>query len=118
VLDWIWSFLIGSTQQVVHGCEKSVTSVVLFSVPQGMVLGPLLYILYTAPLLDIITQHRVNAHQLYICVAPAETTIATDHIDAGLVDVKACLKASRLSLNLNQTQVMWLGSAQQLASAT
>ena len=32
-----------------------------------------------------------------------------------LVDIEACLKASRLRLNPNKTQVMWLGSPQQLA---
>jgi len=74
VPDWIWSFLSGCTQQVVYGGEQAVTSAVLFGVPQDTVLGPLLHILYTAPLLDIIAQHRVNAHQytddlqLYICI--------------------------------------------------
>jgi len=97
------------------------TSAVLFGVPQGTVPGPLLYILYTAPLLDIIMQRWVNAHQyvddlqLYICVLPAEATIATDHLDARLVDVEAWLKASRVRLNPCKTQFMWLGSAQQLA---
>jgi len=85
-LDWIRSFLSGRTQQVVYGGEHSVTSVVLFGVPQGTVLGPLLYILYTAPLFNIIAQHQVNAHQyvndllLYICVPSAEATIATDRL--------------------------------------
>jgi len=32
-----------------------------------------------------------------------------------LVDVKAWLRASRLRLNPTKTQVMWLGSGQQLA---
>jgi len=43
--DWIRSFLSGRTQQVVYGGEQSVTSAVLFGVPQGSVLGPLLYVL-------------------------------------------------------------------------
>jgi len=46
-LDWIWSFLGGRTEQVVYGGKQSVTSAVLFCVPQGMVLGSLL-VLYTA----------------------------------------------------------------------
>jgi len=47
-LDWIRSFLSGRTQQVVCGGEQLATSAVLFGVPQGTVLGLLLYILYTA----------------------------------------------------------------------
>jgi len=76
-LDWIRSFLSGRTQQVVFGGEQSVTSAVPFGVPQGTLLGPLLYTLYTAPLFDFVAQHRVNAHQyaddlqLHLCVPPA-----------------------------------------------
>jgi len=73
--------------------SKSCTAVVLFGVPQGTVLGPLPYILYTAPLFDITVQYQVNTHQyaddlqLYICMPLAEATIATDHLAACLVDV-------------------------------
>jgi len=50
---------------------------------------------------------------VYLCAAVA--TIAYDHFDACLVDVEAWLKASRLRLRPSKTQVMKLGSAQQLA---
>ena len=49
--------------------------------------------------------------QLYLCVSPSAASVATDRLSACLVDVEAC----RLRLNPSQTQVMWLGSAQQLA---
>jgi len=45
---------------------------------------------------------------------PAEASIATDHLDAFLVDVEAWLKASQLRLNPSKAQVMRLESAQQL----
>ena len=74
-----------------YGGEQSVTSSVLFGVPQGTVLGPLLYVLYTAPLSNVIASHQVNFHQyaddlqLYMCVPPAEASIATDRLEACLV---------------------------------
>ena len=46
---------------------------------------------------------------------PADAAVAVDRLGACLVDVEAWLKASRLRLNPSKTQVMWLGSAQQLA---
>ena len=115
VLNWIWSFLSGRTQQVVYNGERSVISAVLYDVPQGSVLGPLLYVLYAAPLFDVIAQHRVDVHQyaddtqLDLSVLPADAAAAVDRLGACLVDVEAWLKASRLRLNPSKTQFIWLG---------
>jgi hypothetical protein len=59
-----------------------------------MVLGPLLYVLYTAPLFSVIARPLINLHQyaddlpLYMCVPPSEASIATNHLDKGILDVK------------------------------
>ena len=41
--------------------------------------------------------------------------MAVERLDAFLVDIKTWLRASRLRLNSTKTQVVWLGSGQQLA---
>jgi hypothetical protein len=84
--------------------------VVLLGVPQGPVLGPLLYM---ALLFSVFAKHRIAAHhnaddlQLYLCVPPAEASVAADRLGECLVDVEVWLKASRLisRLNLSKTWI-------------
>ena len=63
VLEWIRSFLQGRTQQVLYNGQASKVQQLSFGVPQGSVLGPLLYVLYTAELSQVITQHGLRFHQ-------------------------------------------------------
>ena len=64
VLRWIHSFLSDRTRQVAYRGQLSTTQSLLFGVPQGSVLGPLLYILHTAKLEHVVTQHGMR-HCVY-----------------------------------------------------
>ena len=61
-LQWIISFLTELTQQIAYNSKLSSIQAVLFGVPQGSVLGPLLYVLYTAELFHIVARHRLRLH--------------------------------------------------------
>ena len=61
VLDWFISYLSCLTQSVFVGHE-STPSVLKCGVPQGSVLGPLLFTLYTHPLSTVICQSGLSCH--------------------------------------------------------
>jgi len=54
VLKWFSTYLSGRTQSVIIGDTTSSPRSVDFGVPQGSILGPLLFSLYVAPLQDIL----------------------------------------------------------------
>ena len=62
VLDWFKSYLTNRSQAVlIHG-NTSNFNPLNFGVPQGSVLGPVLYTLYARPLGSVIRPYEINNH--------------------------------------------------------
>ncbi len=62
VLDWVISYLSDRTQFVSTSDSKSDTQKLLRDVPQGSVLGAILFTIYTQPLRDIVRRHNMKCH--------------------------------------------------------
>jgi len=62
-ISWIQSYVHGRTQYVKMGQHQSSEATLEVGVPQGLVLGPLLFAVYCSPVADVIASHGVRYHQ-------------------------------------------------------
>jgi hypothetical protein len=117
VLNWLSSYLTNRSQFVRCGASKSTRRLVTCGVPQGSVLGPILFLLYTADLQRLVEQHRLQPHlyaddtQIYGACSPSETLQLQSRLSACVDDVAAWMRSNRLQLNSAKTEVLWCSSA-------
>jgi hypothetical protein len=83
------------------------------------VLGPLLFILYTASLHDVIQSHNIDSHfyaddsQLYSHCKPAELSVLKLRMIECINDVSDWMSSNRLKLNSAKTEFMWCSTPHQ-----
>jgi exonuclease III len=113
-LSWITSYLSGRSQKVVTGSEESCWESVINGVPQGSVLGPLLFTILVSDIGDAIKRGRYHLYaddtQLYYkCkVEDANTTIA--NINSDLQNIFDYSKRNCLKLNASKSKFIVIGS--------
>ena len=117
VLGWFRSYLVGRKQQVRCGGKFSPFVDLLCGVPQGSVLGPILFIIYTLDLVSLAAEHNLSLHQyaddsqVYGSCPSASTASLSADISLCVDKLADWMRSNRLQLNAGKTELMWCASA-------
>lgn len=107
-------YLTGRLQKVFCNDTYSSALDILSGVPQGSILGPLLFIVYTADILKAIQNCTVQAYaddtQVYIHFNHDDYLHATDLVNADLQKIKQVSEEHNLNLNSSKSCVMIFGN--------
>lgn len=125
---WYWwlgpelggsSYLADRSQQIKLDDVLSPSVTLPFGVPQGSVLGPILFTLYTTPLSTVIQDQAISHHlyaddsQLYISFSSGDSTRSLNSLKHCLDSVLKWMLLNKLKLNPGKTEFLLIGHEQQ-----
>jgi hypothetical protein len=118
VLQFFISYLSDRTQCVKIQNASSTSSELVFGVPQGSVLGPILFSLYTSRLGEIICKYDLDYHfyaddsQIYISFNPCqlEAESAIHRLELCISEIRIWMSSKFLKLNDDKTEFIIFGS--------
>ena len=115
-LSWFSSYLANRRQTVVVENHVSEEFILDCGVPQGSVLGPVLFVLYVGPLSTVIRGFGLSYHQ-YADDTQLYGTESAKRVDDVLSNTERCvlgagdwMSRNRLKLNGDKTEVMFVGN--------
>ena len=115
VLGWVESYLDSRKQKIKADGLLSDAFLLPHGVPQGSVLGPLLFTLYTTPLSHIVSKYNVT-HHLYADDTQIYLKIDSQNANSNLLELAHCLDAiqswmtnNKLKLDPDKTEFILIG---------
>ena len=109
-LSWFSDYLSGRKQRVVLGGELSDWTRLTKGVPQGSILGPMLFLVFVNNLSDVVEHCTVNlyADDTIIYSTDEDPVVLGTRIekDLGRDRVATCIKMNGLKMNVSKTQLM------------
>src|SRR6218665_699781 len=104
---------------IVSGESRTSWVPIFLGVPQGSVLGPLLFILYTADIPTLFSKYSATGHlfaddvQAHVHGPSSSQLLLASKIELLSNDLNSWMSSNRLSLNSAKTQLIWFGTPQQ-----
>ena len=111
-LQWFSSYLSDRQQSVTIGNIFSKPVPLQSGVPQGCVLGPILFTLYTQPLSNTIHKHQFDYHKyaddtkLQKAAIPSDFSQVSRETEVCAADVKDWMNKNKLKLNEEKTALL------------
>ena len=112
VLAWFTSYLVGRSNPVKIRQTTSSRQTLMYGVPQGSVLAPILFNIYISPIADIFRRHQIRYHiyaddtQLYAECQPSNHTDAIRQLRDCVDELKRWLDHNHLLLNESKTEAI------------
>ena len=124
-LQWLRSYLTDRRQSVVVSGSCSSSQNLVCGVPQGSVLGPLLFSIYTTPLASLLRGHEgVHFHQyaddlqIYVSAEPEDLPDAVRRLEECIACVESWMNQNELKLNNSKTDFILYGHKPTIAKTT
>lgn len=106
--NWFRDYLSERYQIVMYDGAKSEPRKNTLGVPQGSILGPLLFILYINDIDTILENCKLNlfADDTLITMSDRDVNSAVDKMNSELINISKWLKVNKLKLNTSKTKAM------------
>ena len=126
-LAWLGSYLKERKQCIMIDSARSQDEQLLYGVPQGSVLGPLLFASYVSPLGDIIRSYGLHFHsyaddtQIYVEVDPRNDhsiNNAVQQVECCLAHVRMWMSQNYLKLNEDKTEIVFISTKSQISKVS